>query len=535
MVLRGRYALDAEIGRGGVGTVYRALDRNRACLPLERQYVAVKVLRDEHARRPEALRALRREFYQAQSLSHPGIVNVFDFDRDGDTNFFTMELLDGDSLGVLMRDAQPEGLERDEALRILRELGEAVAYAHERGVLHLDLKPGNVMVSPQGQVRVLDFGLAQSHRAEPWISEAVPLKPSATPAYASCERLAGELPDLRDDIYSFACLGYELLSGKHPFDRRPAPQARSNGLKPRRIRALSRRQWEALKSGLAWSRDERPESMQAMLDDLVPQSGRIRQAGRASARARRFQAPWRSLAALTLLGLGIAAVLGWDRLPEDIRLTVSERAMVAESAVLSSVENARGWIAAQLGNTTADVSSTAPLSSVATATATPTPSPTPAPRVAPADVEVTSVSPADVATSFEPPVVELTTPAVTEIAVAPPANEGPGILEFGADTVTVSEADSVARVVVRRRGGAGGEVSFDWHTVDDSAADGVDYASRMGSEVMAAGQSTATILLPIVTDTAVEQTELFDVVIDDTSRAQPGRLTRTTVIIVDDD
>ena len=129
-VLRGRYVIQEEIGRGGVGTVYRALDRNRAGLPHEQQCVALKVLRDEHARRPEALLALRREFHQAQSLSHPGIVNVFDFDQDEGTHFFTMELLDGESLKALMRRVRPHTLAREAAIRILRQLGDAIAYAH---------------------------------------------------------------------------------------------------------------------------------------------------------------------------------------------------------------------------------------------------------------------------------------------------------------------------------------------------------------------------------------------------------------------
>ena len=224
-ILRDRYVLHDEIGRGGVGTVYLALDRNRAGLPHDQQFVALKVVRDEHARRPETLYALRREFHQGQSLSHPGIVNVFDFDHDGDTYFVTMELINGDPLGELMRDALPHPLARETAIRILRQLGDAVAYGHERNVLHMDLKPGNVMVTAQGDVRVLDFGLAQTFMAEPWISD-LPIPPAATPAYASCERLVGDLPDVRDDIFSFACLAYELLSGKHPFDRGSAVEAR---------------------------------------------------------------------------------------------------------------------------------------------------------------------------------------------------------------------------------------------------------------------------------------------------------------------
>ena len=236
-VLRGRYVLQEEIGRGGVGTVYRALDRNRIGLPHEQQCVALKVLRDEHARRPESLHALRREFLQAQSLSHPGIVNVFDFDfdKDGGIYFVTMELLDGEPLNAWLKRADPR--QRDASFRLLAELGEAVVYAHERDILHMDLKPGNVFVSPQGHVCVLDFGLAQRFMAEPWISDPRPIPPAATPNYSSCERLVGDLPDVRDDVYSFACLAYELLSGEHPFGRRSAVQARSEGRKPRRVGA----------------------------------------------------------------------------------------------------------------------------------------------------------------------------------------------------------------------------------------------------------------------------------------------------------
>jgi serine/threonine protein kinase len=224
-ILRDRYILHDEIGRGGAGIVYLAFDRNRAGLPHDQQYVALKVVRDEHARRPETLHALRREFHQAQSLSHPGIVNVFDFDHDGDTYFVTMELLDGEPLGQLMSAALPQPLARETAYQILGELGDAIAYAHERDVLHLDLKPGNVMVLRQGHVRVLDFGLAQTFMAEPWISD-MPIPAAATPAYASCERLVGDLPDVRDDIFSFACLAYEVLSGRHPFGRGSALEAR---------------------------------------------------------------------------------------------------------------------------------------------------------------------------------------------------------------------------------------------------------------------------------------------------------------------
>ena len=151
-VLRHRYVLERELGRGGMGTVYRALDRNKQGLPTQHHHVAVKVLREELAHLPNALQALRREAHQAQSLSHPGIVNVFDFDRDGDVYFITMELLEGELLSDLIQRLRPGKLSREAATDILRDLGNAVAYAHSRGVLHMDLKPGNVMITTQGEV-----------------------------------------------------------------------------------------------------------------------------------------------------------------------------------------------------------------------------------------------------------------------------------------------------------------------------------------------------------------------------------------------
>ena len=308
-MLRGRYILEAEIGRGGVGTVYRALDFNRAGLPPEHRHVALKILGENAARRPDAVDALRREYHQAQSLSHPGIVNVFDFDHDGDTYFVTMELLDGESLGELTRRLLPNKLPLEAATRILRELGDAIVYAHDRGVLHLDLKPDNVMVDADGHVRVLDFGIAQTQMAEPRTPQMRSAPPAATPAYASCERLVQERPDVRDDIFSFSCIAYELLAGKHPFDRSSALNARKDGRKARRIRNLSRRQWAALESGLAWAREDRPANMRELLQGLALHSS-------APAGTPTRRVTWHRAAAVTLVMLGSAALLNWARIQD---------------------------------------------------------------------------------------------------------------------------------------------------------------------------------------------------------------------------
>ena len=119
----------------------------------------------------------------------------------------------------LTRRLRPNKLPPETATRILRELGDAVAYAHDRGVLHLDLKPDNVMIDAEGHVRVLDFGIAQTHGAV--ASEMQSSPAAATPAYASCERLVQERPDVRDDIFSFSCIAYELLAGEIPSTASP--------------------------------------------------------------------------------------------------------------------------------------------------------------------------------------------------------------------------------------------------------------------------------------------------------------------------
>ena len=179
-----------------------------------------------------------------------------------------MELLEGELLSDLIERIRPGKLPRQSANDILRDLGNAVTYAHSRGVLHMDLKPGNVMITTQGEVRVLDLGLAHPHRTEPWISDHPPPFHAATPTYASCEQLDGAAADVRDDVFSFACVAYELLSGEHPFGRSSAREAREQGHRPRRIRGLSRREWRALHRGLAWTREDRQRSLGDLLEEL---------------------------------------------------------------------------------------------------------------------------------------------------------------------------------------------------------------------------------------------------------------------------
>jgi serine/threonine protein kinase len=268
-VLRDRYVLVDRLGSGGKGTVFKAVDRYRAHLPEAEQYVAIKILHATAAS-DGLLASLRREFYRTQTLSHRNIVNVFELDRDGDVDFFTMEFLEGALLSRVMGRLQPLPMSRPQAWAIIREIGNGLDYAHDRKVVHADLKPQNIMITDSGEVRILDFG-ASSASADQSPEDRLRTRSSlasVTPAYASCELLDGRAPDPRDDIYAFACLSYELLAGAHPFQRRRATEARDFAIVPRRPPGLTRRQWQALTMGLCWHRAGRSISVRAWLDKL---------------------------------------------------------------------------------------------------------------------------------------------------------------------------------------------------------------------------------------------------------------------------
>ena len=269
-VLRGRYVIQGRLGAGGKGAVFKALDRYRASLPDAQQHVALKVLHSGSDFSEQIIRDLRRELHCGQLLSHPNIVNVFELDRDGDVVFFTMELLDGELLSDLIERMRPAAMQRLQAWQIIRQLGAGLEHAHERGVVHGDLKPRNLLVTREGELRILDFGAAQKIvRTQSNSGQPDPAPVSLTPAYASCELLEGRAADPRDDLFALACICYELLTGAHPFARRPATSARDFGVKATRPAGLSGRQWRTLQAGLSWHRGGRSMSVRTWIQRLT--------------------------------------------------------------------------------------------------------------------------------------------------------------------------------------------------------------------------------------------------------------------------
>ncbi len=265
-VLCGRYELQRLLGRGGMASVYEAIDRDRIRLGLADRRVALKVMR-AHPARPNAPSPLVQEFQSTQRLAHPNIIHVFDIDQEGDRTCYSMELLSGIPLSHLLRELNGGVLPRALALSIIRDIGGAVAHAHARGIVHADLKPGNVMITRQGEVRVLDFGGSSVPPSEPWIADTAEASAvrHATPAYASCQQLERQRADPRDDLYALGCIAFVLLSGQHPYEGLSSIEARNRGRPARRPAGTPRSQWRVLRRSLSWQRERRTLSVQEWL------------------------------------------------------------------------------------------------------------------------------------------------------------------------------------------------------------------------------------------------------------------------------
>jgi len=268
-VLKERFILAKIIGSGGMGVVYKAKDLLKVEAKDRDPYVAIKVLSEEFKAHPEAFISLQRESRKSQRIAHPNIVNVFDFDRDGEVVFMTMEFMDGKPLDQIIRQYKSTGLPTDDAWSILKSMCLALIHAHSENIIHSDFKPGNIFVTNKGVTKVFDFGIARAVAKATLIDDSPEDRTvfdagnlgALTPAYASLEMLEGKTPDVRDDIYALGCVAYELFTGEHPFNKVPADEAEKQGLKPKRIDNISKRQWNAIKQAIAFRREDRIASV----------------------------------------------------------------------------------------------------------------------------------------------------------------------------------------------------------------------------------------------------------------------------------
>jgi eukaryotic-like serine/threonine-protein kinase len=206
-ILGGRYRLVELLGQGGMARIYRGHDTQ-----LDRD-VAVKILRPEYGRDPDFSSRFRQEAQNAASLNHPNIVGVHDYGQDEAGPFIVMELVDGEDLASIIK--RSGGLPPRQAARIIAEAARALHAAHQRGIVHRDVKPGNVMINRDGQVKVTDFGIARA------MAEAQMTLPGMTLGsvhYFSPEQARGDPTTAASDIYSLGIVLFELLTGHRPWE-----------------------------------------------------------------------------------------------------------------------------------------------------------------------------------------------------------------------------------------------------------------------------------------------------------------------------
>ena len=242
------YKVLEKIGQGGMGEVYRAEDTN-----LSRE-VAIKVLPEQFTQDPQRLARFEREAKLLASLNHPNIAAIYGLEEADGVRFLALELVPGETLAERVAKG-PVPVEK--ALEVCRQIAEGVEAAHEKGVIHRDLKPANVKVTPEGKVKILDFGLAKAFEAEPAVTD-ISQSPTlteemtragvilGTAAYMSPEQAKGKPVDKRSDVFAFGYVLYELLTGKRAFEGERITETIAAVLK-------SEPGWETLPENTPWS------------------------------------------------------------------------------------------------------------------------------------------------------------------------------------------------------------------------------------------------------------------------------------------
>ena len=315
----GRYVVESELGQGGMGVVYRCFDKVGGV------DVAVKGLPPEVSHNSDEMEEVRRNFQLVCALRHPGIAGIRTLEREESTGLYylVMDVAEGQNLTRWMREHDGSGL-TPEKLTILRDIVSALDYAHERRILHRDIKPGNIMVGPDGHAQVLDFGLAAQIRSSMSRVSMMVTSQSGTPAYKSPEQWKGRPQRAAADQYSLAVIAYKMITGELPFDGDDLTMLGRAVMNepPEKAAGVSAPVNAALQKALAKEPEDRFESCAAFVAALS-----------SDGRARTPAAPLKWIAASVLL-LTLAAIGGWwwrERVKSE-ELRVKNEALAAERA-----------------------------------------------------------------------------------------------------------------------------------------------------------------------------------------------------------
>jgi hypothetical protein len=536
-VLRDRFTLEEQVRRSRLGPIYRAVDNELSANADVPHHVAVQLLPSELAEDERLLLRFKRDFVAMQSWSHPNIARIFSFERDQGQYFLTMEYLEGETLRGILDELEDERLSIDEVLAIVSGVGNALGYAHSKGVVHSAVAAENVFITSDYVVKLINFAPAEASRGE---------------------MLAGSV-DKRDDVRGLACLMYELAAGHHPFaarGRQPTPA------RPARLPGLTRRQWKALERALAPNRDQRFSSVSAFTAELGLRGNERLPGGappQTDAEAREPAAAGRrwglaGLAAALVLGLAGVAYVNHERVNELMQssretLQGAVRGLAARpgreevvdapdvapgrgaedrggaAADSPAPEQAEGASAAESVEEASNAGVTPSGAADEPANAAPPPAPAQAAEAPEAVADMRSSSAAAGSASGAGP------SGAAAAAQAP----SPGRFSLATERLTVRESQGVAAVVIERLGGGAGPATVVWWTSDGSAVADEDYID-LGARVerFEDGETSRTVHIPLVVDAIPGEDKTFYVHIEEESGAALGPISRTSVLIIDD-
>lgn len=274
-VIKDRFILQDLLGQGGMGAVFRAIDKRKQEAGDPEPYVAIKVLGENFKQHKHAFVSLQREAKKTNQLAHPNIVTVYDFDRDGDLIYLTMEELSGWSLKEALTD--PEGIPKlnlKQKIDLIRQVALGLDYAHSKGIVHSDLKPANIFLTKEYRIKILDFGIARAANADSDDTQEnkdnfdAGVLGALTAAYASLEMFEREPPHPSDDIYALGIVACEILANQHPYNRLKAPEAFEQKLKAKIPKHGNTFIQNLIKSSVALERHKRVSDANTFLKKL---------------------------------------------------------------------------------------------------------------------------------------------------------------------------------------------------------------------------------------------------------------------------